>query len=135
MPFMTTDASYAHRFDPPRKRSAQARRACIQPQRNSAAARFDCRYDCGPLRVITQNLAHAVAVGADVAMVSPVFADPAHANRQTLGWDGFRALVADVPLPIYAHGGVTAAMLLEARRAGAIGVAASETALLVRAAS
>ncbi len=81
------------------------------------------------------DLAHAVAVGADVAMVSPVFADSAHADRETLGWAGFRALLADAPLPVYAHGGVTAAMLSEARRAGAIGIAASKTALLVRAAS
>jgi len=81
------------------------------------------------------DLAHAVVVGADVAMVSPVLANPARAHHQPLGWNGLRALVANAPLPVYAHGGVTGAMLTEARRAGAFGIAANDIASLVRAAS
>jgi 8-oxo-dGTP diphosphatase len=81
------------------------------------------------------DLAHAAVVGADVAMVQPVFANPSLPHQQTLGWNGLRALVANASLPVIAYGGVTAAMLAEARHAGAIGIAADEIDVPVRAAS
>lgn len=72
----------------------------------------------------SEDLDRAISAGADFAVVSPVFASGASADRP-LGWDGLRALTSRSSIPIYAHGGVTAALLAQARRAGAVGIAAS----------
>lgn len=66
----------------------------------------------------------AVALGADAAVVSPVLSGAFDCNRTPLGWDGFARLAARLPIPVYAQGGMTPALLDAARRAGAIGIAA-----------
>ncbi len=71
-----------------------------------------------------RDLEVAVGVGADFAVLGPVLATPSHPDADTLGWEGFRELVAGLPLPVYAIGGMTDAVLEHAWKAGAQGVAA-----------
>lgn len=77
-----------------------------------------------------RDLERAAALGADVALVSPVFPSPSHPSAQPLGWDGLRAMVAASPLPIYGQGGLRPGDVAAARGAGAIGVAVDVAHLL-----
>jgi 8-oxo-dGTP diphosphatase len=70
------------------------------------------------------DLARAVSLGADLAVVSPVLPASAHPHRP-LGWDGLQRLTQTAPIPVFAQGGMTPAHLEQARRAGAAGVATS----------
>ncbi len=70
-----------------------------------------------------QDLERATALGADVALVSPVLPTATHPGDEALGWDGLQALVAASPLPVYAQGGLGPGDIGAARRAGALGVA------------
>jgi 8-oxo-dGTP diphosphatase len=70
------------------------------------------------------DLARAVALGADLATLSPVLPN-ADSPRPALGWSVFSDLVAAAPLPVFAYGGTTPALLGRARHAGAHGVATS----------
>ncbi len=58
------------------------------------------------------ELHHAVRIGCDFAVLSPVAATPSHPNAAPLGWERFAELAAAVPIPVYALGG----MRLEDRR-------------------
>jgi len=69
------------------------------------------------------DLAHAVACGADAAVLSPVLPSTAHPDRQPLGWDGLATLARQAPIPVYAQGGMRAEAVAAARAAGAVGVA------------
>jgi 8-oxo-dGTP diphosphatase len=69
------------------------------------------------------DLAHAVSLGADVAVISPVLPCSSHSDRPPLGWDGLRRVAASAPIPVYAQGGMTPELLETARRAGAAGIA------------
>jgi 8-oxo-dGTP diphosphatase len=71
------------------------------------------------------DLQRARAAGADFAVVSPVRATATHPGQPPLGWAAVARLSAASPLPLYAQGGLGAADLAEARRHGAVGVAAS----------
>lgn len=51
-------------------------------------------------------LQKAAAAGADLALVSPVFATDSHPDAAVLGVQGFAKLVRGAPLPIAALGGV-----------------------------
>ena len=57
-------------------------------------------------------------------VVGPVTETASHPGAPVLGWDRLAALLADYPLPAYAIGGLAAADLPLAWRAGAHGVAA-----------
>ena len=70
-----------------------------------------------------RDLERAAALGADVALVSPVLPSASHPGDQPLGWDGLRGLVAASPLPVYAQGGLGPDDIGAARAAGALGVA------------
>lgn len=70
------------------------------------------------------ELARAVALGLDYALLSPVAATASHAGAPVLGWSRFAALVAPLPLPVYALGGLGAADLEPAWQHGAQGIAA-----------
>ncbi len=70
-----------------------------------------------------QELERAVALGVDFAVLGPVQLTPSHPAAPSLGWEGFQALAWGRPLPVYALGGLTAADLDTARRAGAHGIA------------
>jgi 8-oxo-dGTP diphosphatase len=70
------------------------------------------------------ELLHAVRIGADFATLSPIFPTPDHAHAQPLGWERFADLVAHVPMPVYALGGLEAEDIDAAQMAGAQGIAA-----------
>ncbi len=68
------------------------------------------------------ELARAGAAGADLALLSPVFATPSHPGAEHLGADRFKALAAASPVPVLALGGVdeTNAPLLAGRNISGI---------------
>lgn len=69
------------------------------------------------------DLARAIELGADAAVISPILASAARPGCPALGWEGLRSLSAGVSLPLYAEGGLDGAQLEAAQRAGAIGIA------------
>ncbi|MFP5370130.1 MAG: Nudix family hydrolase [Actinomycetes bacterium] len=70
-----------------------------------------------------RDLERAAALGADVALLSPVLPTASHPGDPALGWDGLRALAGASPLPVYAQGGLGPGDINAARSAGALGVA------------
>ena len=70
-----------------------------------------------------QELRQAVAIAADYVFISPVKTTSSHPNAVPLGWDGFRTLVTQASMPVYALGGMTQADLEDAITAGAQGIA------------
>ena len=71
------------------------------------------------------DLARATELGADGAVLSPVFKSAAHPDRAPLGWEGLKRVSAVATVPLYAQGGLAAAHCGEAQTAGAIGIATS----------
>lgn len=69
------------------------------------------------------QLAQAQSLGFDAAVLGPVQPTASHPGAPTLGWPGFAALRADLPLPVYAIGGVGAEDWPAARAANAQGFA------------
>ncbi|MCE2970326.1 MAG: Nudix family hydrolase [Burkholderiales bacterium] len=70
-----------------------------------------------------EELVRAGKLGCDFAALGPVLPTASHPGAPTLGWREFERLALDAPLPVYALGGLTAADVEVARRAGAQGVA------------
>lgn len=70
------------------------------------------------------ELAHATRIGADFAMLSPVYETPSHPESAPLGWDRFAELVAEATLPVFALGGLESDDIDAARMSGAQGIAA-----------
>ena len=70
------------------------------------------------------ELERAAELGLDYALLGPVAPTPTHPGRPGLGWACFSALVAGLPMPVLALGGMRPAALAEARGAGAHGIAA-----------
>ncbi|MDR3213547.1 MAG: thiamine phosphate synthase [Azoarcus sp.] len=73
---------------------------------------------------VRAELEHAAALGFDYALLGPVKATATHPGGEVLGWEGFSALAAGLPLPVFALGGLTMEDMETARRAGAHGIAA-----------
>jgi 8-oxo-dGTP diphosphatase len=71
------------------------------------------------------DIARAIAIGADAVIISPVLGTDPVTGAAPLGWDGLARAVAATPVAVYAAGGMTPALLPQARRAGAIGIATS----------
>lgn len=69
------------------------------------------------------QLSRAVRIGADFATLSPVAQTASHPGAPILGWPRFRGLAENAALPVYALGGMTPAMIDEARENSAQGVA------------
>ena len=69
------------------------------------------------------ELARAVQLGADFAVLGPVQATPTHPRAQVLGWDGFAALARGATLPVFALGGIKPDELETAWSRGAHGIA------------
>ncbi len=84
------------------------------------------------------ELDRAAGLGLDFVVLGPVQETASHPGARTLGWDAFRELVADYPLPVYAIGGLARAICeargrrarTASRRSGARG--RKGTALLAR---
>jgi 8-oxo-dGTP diphosphatase len=69
------------------------------------------------------ELAHAVSIGADFALLSPVLPTLTHPGAATLGWETFSALAAASAIPVYGLGGLERADVARAQSHGAHGVA------------
>jgi 8-oxo-dGTP diphosphatase len=69
------------------------------------------------------ELDRAVELDLDFVLLSPVLPTLSHPGAPALGWDGFAHLVEDLPMPVYALGGVSRTDLDEAWRHGAHGIA------------
>jgi 8-oxo-dGTP diphosphatase len=69
------------------------------------------------------ELDRAIELGLDFAVAGTVLPTPTHPDSPLLGWEGFAALAAGSAIPVYAIGGLVAADLGQAQRAGAHGLA------------
>jgi 8-oxo-dGTP diphosphatase len=93
---------------------------------SSAAARLTVRPDCAWVGVSCHDgaeLAHAAAIEADFALLSPVLPTQTHPGAPTLGWEAFSALAAASPIPVYGLGGLGRDDVALAQSHGAHGVA------------
>ena len=70
-----------------------------------------------------EELARAAALGADFTLLSPVLPTATHPDAVPLGWEKFRALTTDYPLPVYALAGMRLELLDTAMHRGAHGIA------------
>lgn len=70
-----------------------------------------------------EELHHAVAIGCDFAVLSPVLPTRSHPDAEPLGWKRFASWVDEVNLPVFALGGMTTAERQNAWRSGGQGVA------------
>lgn len=92
----------------------------------ATAASLDVRPEVPLLSVSCHDkaeLARALHLQADFALLAPVRATATHADAVPLGWQGLQTLLQGLPLPVFALGGVGPADLVEARARGAWGVA------------
>lgn len=71
-----------------------------------------------------EQLRVAQIVGADFAVLGPVFSTATHPGADGIGWAGFAERRGVVGLPVYALGGLSPGDLFDARRHGAHGIAA-----------
>jgi thiamine-phosphate pyrophosphorylase len=69
-------------------------------------------------------LSHAARLGAEAALLSPVFATASHPGGKPLGLIGFRRLARIAKLPVIALGGIDANSILKLKGAPIAGVAA-----------
>ena len=74
------------------------------------------------------ELAQAVRLGLDFAVLGPVKPTATHPGAAGIGWEAFAALVAGSPLPVYGLGGLAREDLPAALAAGAQGIAAIRSA-------
>lgn len=70
-----------------------------------------------------RELDKAAELDLDFVLLSPVLPTLSHPGAPVLGWEGFARLVKELPMPVYALGGVSRADLGEAWRHGAHGIA------------
>ncbi|MCA1979682.1 MAG: thiamine phosphate synthase, partial [Thiobacillus sp.] len=91
-----------------------------------AAAKLSARPDAAWVGVSCHDaaeLAHAAALDADYALLSPVLPTLTHPGAPTLGWETFAALAATSPIPVYGLGGLERDDVALAQSHGAHGVA------------
>ena len=69
-----------------------------------------------------QELARAAEMDVDFVVLGPVRPTPTHPGVAGLGWDRFKALIKNCPLPVYALGGMRPEHLRVAWEAGAHGI-------------
>lgn len=69
------------------------------------------------------ELARAMALELDFAVLGPVKPTASHPDARPLGWEGFERIARGASIPVYAIGGMQPADLDPAWRAGAHGVA------------
>jgi 8-oxo-dGTP diphosphatase len=70
-----------------------------------------------------RELERAAELELDFALLSPVLPTLSHPGAPVLGWEVFARLLKDMPMPVYALGGVSRADMDEAWRHGAHGIA------------
>ncbi len=69
------------------------------------------------------QLAHAMALELDFAVLGPVKHTASHPGAAPIEWDGFARLAGGASIPVYAIGGLSQEDIEEARSAGAHGLA------------
>ncbi|HHJ80472.1 MAG TPA: Nudix family hydrolase, partial [Candidatus Tenderia electrophaga] len=70
------------------------------------------------------ELQKALELEADFALLSPIKWTRSHPDTEPLGWDEMRRLVDEMPIPVYALGGVSREDLADSFAAGGQGIAA-----------
>jgi len=78
---------------------------------------------CGASCHHRDELERAAALGLDYALLAPVQTTRTHPDAAPLGWERFGELIHELPMPVYALGGMTSADLETAWQHGAHGVA------------
>ncbi len=73
---------------------------------------------------VREELQRASEIGVDYALLGAVKSTPTHPDQATLGWAAFSDLRRDVPVPVFALGGLRMEDMERARRSGAHGIAA-----------
>jgi len=71
-----------------------------------------------------EEIKQALKIGADFILLSPVKETSSHPGVAGIGWDGFAALVKDIPVPVFALGGMKQEDVELAKQNGGQGVAA-----------
>ena len=71
-----------------------------------------------------EELMQAIQLKADFVVLSPVQETSSHPGTPALGWHAFGSMIEDIPLPVYALGGVSGEDVETAWLHGAQGVAA-----------
>lgn len=75
-----------------------------------------------------RELEHAARLGLDFAVLGPLKPTATHPGDAGIGWESFARLVAGLPLPVYAIGGLSPSDMRDALNAGAQGIAAMRAA-------
>lgn len=70
-----------------------------------------------------EELLQASRLDADFAVLSPVLPTRSHPGAKVLGWQGFAEAIRDLPMPVYALGGMKKGLLDSARYHNAHGIA------------
>ena len=70
-----------------------------------------------------EELQHAAGLGVDFVVLSPVLPTHSHPGAPTLGWEQFSALCFDMPMPVFALGGMRVDMINTAMTHSGHGVA------------
>jgi len=70
-----------------------------------------------------KELKHAENIGVDFAVLAPVLPTNTHPDAEPLGWDGFKRLINDANIPIFALGGMQKKDVQTAQSLGGQGVA------------
>lgn len=78
---------------------------------------------CGASCHNTEELTKAAALNVDYCLLGPVKATRTHPGAPSLGWESFAKLIVDLPMPVYALGGMGQEDTTAAWAAGAHGVA------------
>lgn len=71
-----------------------------------------------------QEIQQALKIGADFLFLSPVQPTQTHPDMPALGWQVFAEMLKEIPIPVYALGGVGAEDTAFAKAHGAQGIAA-----------
>jgi len=108
--------------------AAVARDACADGIHLQAAQllQYRTRPDVGLVAASCHNreeLERAAALGVDFVVLSPVLPTQSHPGAPTLGWERFTEFSLDMPMPVFALGGMRLDMLESAQRHSAHGVA------------
>jgi len=70
------------------------------------------------------ELEKTAALGLDYAVLGNVKPSLSHPERAPLGWEAFGGMIGKLPLPVFALGGLATSDVIDARTAGAHGIAA-----------
>jgi 8-oxo-dGTP diphosphatase len=70
------------------------------------------------------ELERAARLGIDFAVLGPVMPTASHPGEPGIGWSVFAEMIAGLPLPVYAIGGMRAEDIAAAQATGAQGIAA-----------